>query len=208
MTSRTPIGHLLVEAGIISVTTLERVLIAQEGSSKRLGEILNGMGLVTEGEITEALTRQKEEKNLRERILLLDPAPEATERLREALTREGYDVMSAHDGIEGLKLAFLRSPGVVICDLAMPRLDGYTFLHVLKAHPQTAHIPVLLTSVRNSSEEEHRALKAGFAGFIGKPIMPVRLLAYVRTFASRNQGGPELNPTLSKGATAAFSQSP
>ena len=61
----------------------------------------------------------------------------------------------------------------------MPRMDGYNFMHAIKAHPEMADIPVILVTSKASVEEEYRALKAGFIDFIGKPIMPVRVTARI-----------------------------
>lgn len=276
MVSKSKIGDLLVKAGIISVTTLERALEMQKGSSKRLGTLLKEMGLVTEEEVIEALARQcglrtvrdfavqsfpkelldlvpaqlaveklifplkrhegmltiatldpfdhttfdflaketgmeidldlatrddiftaigkhylkgKPMRGNRQKVLLLDPSPETTSFLREDLEKEGYEVIVAHDGIDGLKLGFSRHPDIIVCDLMMPRMDGYHFMHALKAHPGMTDIPVILMSAKTSSEEEHRALKAGFVDFIGKPAMPIRVVAKVqRAFAMADSG--------------------
>lgn len=116
----------------------------------------------------------------RRKVLLLDPSPIVTKMCEPELAREGYEVLAGCDGMDGLKLAFSRHPDLVVCDLMMPRLDAYNILHALRAHPETAAIPVILMSSRVSVEEERRALKAGFLDFIGKPAMPVRVLARVK----------------------------
>lgn len=127
-------------------------------------------------------------------ILLIDPSPTVTKFLRVPLEREGYGVLAAEDGIEGLKLVFSRHPDLILCDLMMPRLDGYSFMDALKAHPETSDIPIILLSAKTSGEEEHRALKAGFADFIGKPAMPIRVLVKIKRAlalaASDKQGAP------------------
>lgn len=276
MAERKQIGSLLVDAGIISTKTLERMLRLQKGSGKQLGALLSDMGLVTEEEIIEALARQcdirtishfadqafprelldlvpaemaseklifplklnrrtlviaahdpfdqttfsdlanrtglkiylalatrdeigraarkhypvrKARKSRGQKILLLEASPTTAKVLDAVLSAEHYEVMKAHDGIDGLKLAFSHHPDLIICDHAMQRLNGYTFMQALKAHPQTTDIPVLLASANDTDEEKHRALKAGFADFIAKPIMPLRLLAQIgNIFASRHPG--------------------
>ena len=270
------IGSLLVDSGIISAKTLERMLCLQKGNGKRLGAMLSEMGLVTDEEVIEALARQcdiqtishfadqafprelldlvpadmvsdksifplklnrgalviathdpfdqatfskladstglkiylalatrgeisraarkhyparKTRKSRGQKILLLDASPITAKVLSATLAEERYEVLHAHDGIDGLRLAFSHLPDLIICDHAMPRLNGYTFMQALKAHPQTADIPVLLTSANDTDEEKHRALKAGFSDVIGKPIMPVRLLAQIaKIFSSRHPG--------------------
>ncbi len=264
------IGSLLVEAGIISVKTLERALELQKGSGKRLGRLLRDMGIVTEQEVLEALSRQcdlrivrnfagqpfpKElldlvpadmslekmvfplkyhEKVLalatldpfdretfdeisrktgmkiyvalatrddimaaikkhylnvekiergRKRILLIDDSKVTTQVLDIALKKEGFEVLIAGEGIEGLKLAITHHPDLIVCDLFMPRMDGYAFMLALKTHAEIATIPVILMTAKASMEEEHKALKAGFVDFIGKPALPMRVIDRIsRTF--------------------------
>jgi len=83
-----------------------------------------------------------------------------------------------------LKLAISHHPDLIVCDLFMPRMDGYAFMLSLKKHADMAAIPVILMTAKDSTEEEYKALKAGFFDFIGKPAMPVRVITRIkRTFA-------------------------
>ena len=116
----------------------------------------------------------------RNRILLIDDSQVAIQILEIALRKEGYEVLVAGDGIAGLKLAITHHPDLIICDLFMPRMDGYAFMQTLRVHDEMAAIPVILMTAKASMEEEHRALKAGFIDFIGKPAMPVQVIAKVR----------------------------
>ncbi len=128
-------------------------------------------------------------KESRQKVLLLDPSPVVTSFLKGELEKEGYEVIVAYDGIDGLKLAFSRHPDIVVCDLMMPRMDGYHFMHALKAHPEMAGIPIILMSAKASTDEEHRALRAGFVEFISKPAMPIRVLAKIqKAFALAESG--------------------
>lgn len=271
MASKMQIGNLLVEAGIISVKTVERALEMQKGNGKRLGMLLKDMGIVTEVEVIEALAKQYqlrivrnfadqpfpkellclvppslaidkmifplkqyqgmmaiatldpldretfgylEEKtglkiypalatredifaaikkhyrvgtlaiNGRLKILLMDYSPIVTNLLTQTLEEEGYEVFVAHDGIDGLKLAYSHRPDIILCDLTMPRMDGYIFMHALKAHPDMTDLPVLLMSSKVSPEEEKLAMEAGFIDFIPKPAMPVSVLARIKKVAA------------------------
>lgn len=286
------IGRLLVEAGIITAKTLERVLRIQRVSGKRLGELLREMGIVTEEEITIALANQfnlKTVKNLadysfskdlldlvptqmalekmvfplkqyentlalatfdpfdhetfaaiyaktgmqiylvlatrqdilaaidkhyrirgqvesyKQKILLIDDSALFTKILKTALSKEGYEVLVAGDGIEGLNMAISHHPDLILCDLFMPRLDGYKFLLALNEYQEIAAIPVILATSKASIEEESQALKAGFIDFIGKPVLPAvvvarvqRALATIKLQIVRdNLVSKELQPTTS-----------
>jgi CheY-like chemotaxis protein len=144
--------------------------------------------LATSEDITAAIRKhylnvEKVEKG-RPTILIIDDSQLTSQVLDIALRKEGYEVQVAGDGIEGLKLAISHHPDLIVCDLFMPRMDGYAFMLALKKHADMAAIPVILMTAKASTEEEYKALKAGFIDFIGKPAMPVRVIARIkRTFA-------------------------
>ena len=90
----------------------------------------------------------------------------ATDLLRVA----GYSVRQARTGEEGLRLARLESPGLILLDLRMPGLDGYATLRALKADPRTAFIPTVALTAQAMAGDKEAALAAGFADYISKPI--------------------------------------
>jgi len=114
------------------------------------------------------------------KVLVVDDSPEITAVLGGALRSEGYQVLTANDGVEGLRIAFSQKPHLILCDATMPKLDGYGLMRAIKANPATAEIPMILLTPKASPEEEHRALKSGFHDFIAKPMMTVRVVSRVK----------------------------
>lgn len=114
------------------------------------------------------------------KILVVDDSTEITSDLGGALRREGYEVLTANDGVEGLRIAFSQLPDLILCDAAMPRMDGYALMRAIKANPLTAGTPMILLTAKASPEEEHRALKSGFHDFISKPMMTIRVVSRVK----------------------------
>ena len=114
------------------------------------------------------------------KILIVDDSPKITSELGGALRGEGYEVLTANDGVDGLKIAFSQKPNLILCDAAMPKLDGYGLMRAIKANPATATIPMILLTAKASPEEEHRALKSGFHDFIAKPMMTIRVVSRVK----------------------------
>lgn len=114
------------------------------------------------------------------KVLVLDGSGEVTAEMEGALRKEGYQVLAANDGVEGLRLAFSQSPDLILCDAALPKMDGYALMRAIKANPSTAGTPLILTTSKTSQEEEHRALKSGFHDFIAKPMMTVRVVSRVK----------------------------
>jgi CheY-like chemotaxis protein len=114
------------------------------------------------------------------KILVVDDSSKITTALGGALRSEGYQVLTANDGVHGLKIAFSQKPDLILCDAVMPKLDGYGLMRAIKANPATAEIPMILLTAKASPEEEHRALKSGFHDFIAKPMMTVRVVSRVK----------------------------
>jgi CheY-like chemotaxis protein len=114
------------------------------------------------------------------KILVVDDSMKITSSLGGALRCEGYQVLTANDGVHGLKIAFSQKPDLILCDAVMPKLDGYGLMRAIKANPATAEIPMILLTAKASPEEEHRALKSGFHDFIAKPMMTVRVVSRVK----------------------------
>lgn len=114
------------------------------------------------------------------KILVVDDSLAIATIIQTALLKEGYDVIIAHDGIEGLKMTFSELPDLIICDSVMPRMDGYGLKNAVHGNPSTAYIPIILLTSKASGEDEQRALEAGFLDFIPKPVQPIRVVSRVK----------------------------
>lgn len=113
-------------------------------------------------------------------ILVVEDSPTVAAVVQSALVREGYQVIQAADGLEALKLSLSHRPQLIITDAVMPRLDGHGLLRAIKANPMTATIPVIMLTGRASTDEEQKALAAGFFDFIPKPVQPLRVVSRVK----------------------------
>jgi two-component system NtrC family sensor kinase len=102
-------------------------------------------------------------------VLVVDDETPIVDVLAELLSREGYQVISATDGEGGLRLAIERRPGLVLVDYAMPGMDGIELCRRLKAHPDTAQIPIVMVSGRLDGPTLAAAEGAGAVDFIKKP---------------------------------------
>jgi twitching motility two-component system response regulator PilH len=81
------------------------------------------------------------------KILIVDDDPDFKQLLAFDLRKSGYAVVLANDGEEGLQKAAKEKPDLILCDIKMPRMDGYTFVRHLKKDPETSSIPlIVLTS--------------------------------------------------------------
>ncbi len=113
-------------------------------------------------------------------ILVVDDQEMVRAAIRAALERDGYQVLEATNGAEGLKEALNQLPHLIVADTVMPRLTGDEMFRNLQANERTRKIPVIGLSSRSTPEEEARMLKLGYFDFIAKPINAIRLQARVR----------------------------
>jgi two-component system cell cycle response regulator len=115
------------------------------------------------------------------RILVVDDI-EANVRLLEAkLTAEYYEVTTAMDGATALMIAARDLPDIILLDVMMPGIDGFTVCRKLKEDPNTRHIPVVLITALDGRADRIHGLEAGASDFLTKPIDDVMLFARVRS---------------------------
>ena len=122
------------------------------------------------------------------RILVVEDIEDAREAARLILECLGADVRTAGDGVEGLAAATAEHVDLVVCDLRMPRMDGFEFLRALRNEGHT-HQPVIAVSGLASSADHQRIKAAGFAGYVDKPFDAVSLLAAIDDAMARR--GPD-----------------
>jgi adenylate cyclase len=105
-------------------------------------------------------------------MLVIDDDPAVCELMRRVCTREGFDVLTASSGEEGLRLAHEKRPAIITLDVVMPGIDGWTVLTTLKADADLSAIPVIMISI---SDEKSRGLALGAANYLVKPVDRDRL---------------------------------
>ncbi|MDH3454019.1 MAG: response regulator [Desulfuromonadales bacterium] len=270
MAKRMRFGEILVEAKVVDDSQLMRALEKQKGTGRRLGQVLEEMGVVTERDIAAALARQfgfktvgniaratfskellalfdgdtamnkmlfplKQEgsslflamvnpldietienisfkRGLRVvpcvttpteiqsavnrhyfkiveqthepdtwwTVLVVDDQDLVRAAAMAALKREGYNLLEASNGADGLKVALQEKPHLIIADTVMPRMDGYEMFRAIQGNLSIKHIPVIALSSKSTAEEEAKLLDMGYFDFIAKPINPIRLVARTR----------------------------
>ncbi len=115
-----------------------------------------------------------------DRILVIDDDEAVRRLVGKMLTGEFYDVITAADGLEGLKKVFEMTPDLVLVDCKMPNMDGIAFIEKLKSQSRLRRIPVIMLTGAEAEETEVRALTVGADDWISKPIVKARLLARMR----------------------------
>jgi signal transduction histidine kinase len=114
-------------------------------------------------------------------VLVVDDDPRNIELLTHVLEPQGFSVVAAEDSEDGLALAHVELPDVILLDVLMPRLDGYEVCRRLKADPATLFIPVVLITALRGARERSRGAEAGADEFISKPFDSIELVTRVKS---------------------------
>ena len=130
------------------------------------------------------------------RILIADDDPQLVRALRITLSARGYDVVTAADGTEALRLAVDKHPDLIVIDLGMPGLTG---IEVIEAVRGWSTIPILVVSGRADSLDKVDALDAGADDYVTKPFAADELLARIRALSRRIPSAASEEPVVQFG---------
>ncbi|HAB56308.1 MAG TPA: hypothetical protein DCE61_08115, partial [Cellvibrionales bacterium] len=123
------------------------------------------------------------------RVLVIDDDPESRQLLLRHLEKENYIGLEASDAKQGIAIANEQQPDLILLDLMMPNIDGWTALSVLKESPSTRHIPVILQSML---DEKNLGLDLGAAEFLPKPVDRQRMATILRHLNPQDRRGAAL----------------
>ncbi|MBC7136484.1 phosphate regulon transcriptional regulator PhoB [Oceanibaculum nanhaiense] len=118
-------------------------------------------------------------------ILIVEDEAAIVTLLSYNLEREGFQVLEARDGEEGLLLATERRPDLILLDWMLPLLSGIEVCRRLRRTPQTRSIPIIMLTARGEEGDRVRGLNAGADDYVTKPFSPSELLARVRAVMRR-----------------------
>jgi CheY-like chemotaxis protein/MinD-like ATPase involved in chromosome partitioning or flagellar assembly len=121
------------------------------------------------------------------KILIVDDDSDTINFLKLLLTRQGYEVLVAYNGMKALELAHSHSPDLIVLDVMMPDLDGYEVARSLRGHPETALTPILMFTAKNKIEDKLSGFESGVDIYLTKPIHPVELQANIKSLMSQRK---------------------
>ncbi|MGH7457757.1 MAG: response regulator [Longimicrobiaceae bacterium] len=113
-------------------------------------------------------------------ILIVDDDADTREVFSQFLVHHGYQVATAFTGEQAMQALRQELPDLVVMDLAIPSVDGWTLTTLLKGDQRTRHVPIVVVSAHVEKEDRARAERAGCDAFLGKPCRPQTLLATVQ----------------------------
>jgi DNA-binding response OmpR family regulator len=126
--------------------------------------------------------------NTRGPLLVVEDIPNVLELLEVTLRFQGYEVISAHNGQEALDILEKETPALIISDILMPKLDGFSLVQKLRSNPKTQSIPIIFLSATYVTPEDRTfAMSLGASRFIEKPIDTEEFLLTIAELLSQEQ---------------------
>ena len=123
----------------------------------------------------------KDNTSENKRLLLIDDDPNLILLVKDYLEFRGYDVITAENGREALEILEGEMPDMIICDVMMPEMDGYSLVEHVRQDPKTSWIPVLFLSAKGQSQDKVKGLSTGADVYMVKPFEPEELVAQVES---------------------------
>jgi len=127
-------------------------------------------------------------------ILVIEDNPTNLDLMTYLLKAFGHETLTAMDGEAGLAAVQREAPDLIVCDVQLPKLDGYGVVAQLKAHPAFRRIPIIAVTALAMIDDRNRMLAAGFDGYIAKPIDPE---SFVPTLEEFLPAAPARQPIVS-----------
>ena len=133
------------------------------------------------------------------RILVVDDTELNLKMVSAILVKDGYEVVTAKNGLEALKVIKSTPPALAILDVMMPDMDGYTLCEHLRKTPTTAKIPIIILTALNGVEDKIKAFDSGADDFLAKPFEPQELRARIKVLLRRVLDVEAIQPNVVPG---------
>ncbi|HEY5811640.1 MAG TPA: response regulator transcription factor [Terrimicrobiaceae bacterium] len=120
-------------------------------------------------------------------VLVVEDEPDVVDLLRNNLTKAGFSVLIASDGLKGLELARKKRPEIIVLDLMLPGMDGYSVCKALKRDPDTEVLPIIMLTARGEPTERVQGLEMGADDYVTKPFSPRELVLRIQALLRRGR---------------------
>ena len=124
-----------------------------------------------------------------EKILIIDDDVDTLKLVGLMLQKQGYVIVAANNGLQGLEQAERESPDLILLDVMMPEMDGYEVAKRLRGNPLTANTPILMFTAKTQLDDKVTGFEAGADDYLTKPTHPTELSADVKALLSRATKG-------------------
>jgi len=125
-------------------------------------------------------------------VLIVEDEADVVDLLRYNLSKAGFSVLVAKDGLQGLEMARKNRPDIIVLDIMLPGMDGYAVCKALKKDPGTESLPIVMLTAKSELNERVHGLEIGADDYVTKPFSPrelvLRVQALLRRLHTSNQG--------------------
>ena len=115
----------------------------------------------------------------RRTVMVVDDSLTVRKATGRLLEREGYQVITAKDGVDALEQMKNVLPSILLVDIEMPRMDGFDLARHVRSDPVTRHLPIVVISSRTADKHRNQAAQLGVNAFLGKPYSEAELLRHI-----------------------------
>jgi chemosensory pili system protein ChpA (sensor histidine kinase/response regulator) len=119
-------------------------------------------------------------------VMVIDDSLTVRKITSRLLTREGFEIITAKDGLDALQVIGENVPDVILLDIEMPRMDGFEFAKTVRSDAKLAHIPIIMITSRTAEKHRSRAKQLGIEVYLGKPYQEEELLRHLRELLALN----------------------
>ncbi|MDX2099165.1 MAG: response regulator, partial [Leptolyngbyaceae cyanobacterium bins.59] len=119
------------------------------------------------------------------KILIIEDEPIIRETIADLLEMEQYRTLTAENGQTGVQLAQEQFPDLILCDIAMPEMDGHGVLNTLRQNPRTANIPFIFLTAKADKQDLRHGMELGADDYLTKPFTPDELIRAIETRFNR-----------------------
>ncbi|MCX9084981.1 MAG: response regulator [Candidatus Methanoperedens sp.] len=119
---------------------------------------------------------------MKQKILIIEDNEMNLYLLTFIVKKHGYEITTARDGKEGIEMALRIKPDLILLDIQLPGIDGYTVARELRKNPVTVNIPIVAVTAFAMEGDREKALDAGCSGYIPKPIDPTQFMKQVEQY--------------------------
>ena len=134
-----------------------------------------------------------------ERILVIDDDLDTLRLVGLMLQRQGYEIIAASNGTQGLEKAFAEKPNLILLDVMMPDMDGYEVTRRLRKNPTTSTIPILMFTAKTQIDDKVTGFEVGADDYLTKPFNPLEVVARTKAILRRARGNLQPPHILEQG---------
>lgn len=124
---------------------------------------------------------------MEKKILVIEDDPATSRLVDYSLRHEGYQVITASNGLEGVRKALSESPDLIILDVMLPGMDGFEICHRLRSEPTTANLPILMFSAKAQEIDKETGIKVGADDYLTKPAAPAEIVSRVEKLLAKKR---------------------